>query len=63
MEPLPVYFVDNVITTGNTIRAARAVLGWGPAWPAPMPAVRLTTDSARLPSQNRQAYAWHKRRK
>jgi hypothetical protein len=29
MEPLPLYFVDNVITTGNTIRAARAVLGWG----------------------------------
>jgi hypothetical protein len=29
IEPLPLYFVDNVITTGNTIRAARAVLGWG----------------------------------
>ena len=29
MEPLPLYFADNVITTGNTIRAARAVLGWG----------------------------------
>ncbi len=29
MEPLPVYFVDNVITTGNTLRAARAALGWG----------------------------------
>ena len=29
MNPLPVYFVDNVITTGNTIRAARAALGWG----------------------------------
>jgi hypothetical protein len=29
MEPLPLYFVDNVITTGNTIRVARAVLGWG----------------------------------
>lgn len=29
MEPLPLFFVDNVITTGNTIRAARAVLGWG----------------------------------
>ena len=29
MSILPLYFVDNVITTGNTIRAARAVLGWG----------------------------------
>jgi hypothetical protein len=29
IDPLPLYFVDNVITTGNTIRAARAVLGWG----------------------------------
>ena len=29
MEPLPLYLVDNVITTGDTIRAARAVLGWG----------------------------------
>jgi predicted amidophosphoribosyltransferase len=29
VNPLPVYFVDNVITTGNTIRAARAALGWG----------------------------------
>jgi hypothetical protein len=29
LEPLPLFFVDNVITTGNTIRAARAVLGWG----------------------------------
>ncbi len=29
LNPLPLYFVDNVITTGNTIRAARAVLGWG----------------------------------
>jgi hypothetical protein len=29
MNALPLYFVDNVITTGNTIRAARAALGWG----------------------------------
>jgi len=29
IDPLPLYFIDNVITTGNTIRAARAVLGWG----------------------------------
>jgi predicted amidophosphoribosyltransferase len=29
INPLPLYFVDNVITTGNTIRAARAVIGWG----------------------------------
>ncbi len=29
MLPLPVYFVDNVITTGNTLRAAQAALGWG----------------------------------
>jgi hypothetical protein len=29
VNPLPAYFVDNVITTGNTIRAARAALGWG----------------------------------
>ena len=29
LAPLPVHFIDNVITTGNTIRAARAALGWG----------------------------------
>jgi hypothetical protein len=29
ISPLPLYFVDNVITTGNTIRAARNALGWG----------------------------------
>src|SRR5258708_21554343 len=29
MEPLPVYFVDNVITTGTTIAACRRALGWG----------------------------------
>ena len=29
INPLPLYFVDNVITTGNTIRAARSVIGWG----------------------------------
>jgi len=29
LNPLPLYFVDNVITTGNTVRAARAALGWG----------------------------------
>ncbi len=31
MLPLPVFFVDNVITTGSTLRAARAALGWGDA--------------------------------
>ena len=29
MQPLPVYFVDNVITTGTTIAACRHALGWG----------------------------------
>jgi hypothetical protein len=29
MDGLPLYFVDNVVTTGNTIRAARAALGRG----------------------------------
>jgi hypothetical protein len=29
MEPLPLYFVDNVITTGATITACRRALGWG----------------------------------
>jgi hypothetical protein len=29
MQPLPVYFVDNVITTGITIAACRRALGWG----------------------------------
>jgi hypothetical protein len=29
MEPLPLYFVDNVITTGATITACRRTLGWG----------------------------------
>jgi hypothetical protein len=29
LEPLPAYFVDNVITTGTTIAACRRALGWG----------------------------------
>lgn len=29
MELLPVYFVDNVVTTGTTIAACRRALGWG----------------------------------
>ncbi len=29
MQPLPVHFVDNVITTGTTIAACRRALGWG----------------------------------
>lgn len=29
MQILPVYFVDNVITTGTTIAACRRALGWG----------------------------------
>jgi hypothetical protein len=29
MQLLPVYFVDNVITTGTTIAACRRALGWG----------------------------------
>ena len=29
LRPLPVYFVDNVITTGTTIAACRRALGWG----------------------------------
>jgi hypothetical protein len=29
MELLPVYFVDNVITTGTTVAACRKALGWG----------------------------------
>ena len=29
MQLLPVYFVDNVITTGTTIAACRRTLGWG----------------------------------
>jgi len=29
MKPLPVYFVDNVVTTGTTIAACRRALGWG----------------------------------
>ncbi len=29
MEALPLYFVDNVITTGNTITACSRALGWG----------------------------------
>ena len=29
MEPMPVYFVDNVITTGTTVAACRRALGWG----------------------------------
>ena len=29
MEPLPVHFVDNVITSGTTVAACRRALGWG----------------------------------
>ena len=29
MQLLPVYYVDNVITTGTTIAACRRALGWG----------------------------------
>ena len=29
MQPLPVHFVDNVITTGTTVAACRRALGWG----------------------------------
>ncbi len=29
MQPLPLYFVDNLITTGTTIAACRRALGWG----------------------------------
>lgn len=29
MEMLPVYFIDNVVTTGTTIAACRRALGWG----------------------------------
>jgi hypothetical protein len=29
IELLPVYFVDNVITTGTTVAACRRALGWG----------------------------------
>jgi hypothetical protein len=29
IELLPVYFVDNIITTGTTITACRRALGWG----------------------------------
>jgi predicted amidophosphoribosyltransferase len=29
IEPLPAYFVDNVATTGTTVKACRRALGWG----------------------------------
>jgi hypothetical protein len=29
MQALPVYFIDNVVTTGTTIAACRRALGWG----------------------------------
>ena len=29
LQPLPVYFIDNVVTTGTTIAACRRALGWG----------------------------------
>lgn len=62
MPPLPVYFVDNVIRTGETIRAARAALGWGkgliyadartpPSTPAPS-GNHETLESERLPQSD-----------
>jgi hypothetical protein len=29
LDPLPLYFVDNVVTTGTTIEACRQAVGWG----------------------------------
>ena len=29
LQALPVFFVDNVVTSGNTIRACQMALGWG----------------------------------
>jgi hypothetical protein len=29
LKPLPVYFIDNVVTIGTTIAACRRALGWG----------------------------------
>ena len=29
MDPLPIYFVDNVITTGSTLQACHDAMGWG----------------------------------
>src|SRR6266568_3414443 len=29
LELLPLYFIDNVVTTGTTIAACRSALGWG----------------------------------
>ena len=29
LQALPVYFIDNVVTTGTTIAACRRALGWG----------------------------------
>lgn len=29
LQQLPVYFVDNIITTGTTVAACRRALGWG----------------------------------
>jgi hypothetical protein len=29
IELMPVYYIDNVITTGNTVEACRRALGWG----------------------------------
>jgi hypothetical protein len=51
MQPLPVYFVDNVITTGTTIAACRRALGWGNGLTYADASTRRNTQPATLHSR------------
>ena len=59
MQPWPVYFVDNVITTGTTIAACRRALGWGTGLAYADASKRHTL--ARWPTDAWQAQALHDR--
>src|SRR5438552_5567701 len=59
MQPWPVYFVDNVITTGTTIAACRRALGWGTGLVYADASKRHTV--ARWPTDPSQTHSLHDR--
>jgi hypothetical protein len=52
MTPVPVYFVDNVISTGGTVQAARAALGWGTGLTYAYASTPSTAGSTKLESHS-----------